>query len=917
MRTSSPRPRRRRTRALLAAGGVAASLTAAVAAAAPTAAASPGPTGRSAKHVVLIDWDGFDPSFLEMADTPNLDALAARGSLTIGSSTFQTVSNPARASMSTGAWPDIHDNAAYYFDQTTNKAKGQERYLGAETIAEALADAGRTVASVQWYMVQDHGTAYGDPEHLYVQPGGDFGERVDVAIDILNQRPVDSGGTPVTVPAIPDLLAVYSSDLDSLAHGEGAESTNIGPLLEEMDADLGRLVQATNDVGIFGETAFILTSDHGMTSWNQTLLPQVLDAVSAAGYVPEVVTPGRSPAPGTEVVIVPNAVRYGDITLRGAAATDEGRQDVVAALESLAPTYVSQVLDDGDLDAMRASDKLGDLIAEAQPPYGFALSEPPEGEWRGSHGSTAELDVPFLVSGAGFRRGIAPEDPSLIDVAPTIAALLDIDPPDDAQGRVLAEAMGPPSSPNADAASRGNGAGNRSGGRGGHDQDGDGAPLTVGRGREPSVLEFSTDQTGEALLDLTTAAPGADWGAVGAESGVVAVAVDDRPVTDLVVPSTDPLSRRVALGPVSAGSHRVSFAFDDAASSPAVDEVVIAEAAVEVVTPDDTRFLALRHAPVLLGRSIAVTNTEGAGTSYDGPLQNAVTDTPLLAWHETRSAATPGHRILEYSVVWSNEDGGTNSPALMARWGRTTDIEWIYRVEVDSAGNAVPGTAVYQGPAHATLPFDGTLEGEHPVLQTCTANNMVCDDITDARMRFFLAADATRPPDRAREVLMDTNPWTYPVMAAEMVREGRIESSSDPATPELGDPRAYLYVEVDKDTLPANLPTGPWVGMAVEVTLADGRTFRSDHSVPDWSIKRDVPAATTVELPAGTTADDVVAVTALRVPVGTDTGAAVQVTALNRGFLLDEDHGPGTSFIAWTGDAVLTADQPTAMLWQR
>jgi predicted AlkP superfamily pyrophosphatase or phosphodiesterase len=401
--------------------------------------------GRSPKHVVLVDWDGFDPAFLDRADTPNLDALAERGSLTMGSSTFQTVSNPARASMSTGAFPRTHDNAAYYFDPTSNKAKGQERYLAAETIAEALAEEGRTVASVQWYMVQNHGTAYGDPEHLYVQPGGDFGRRVDVAIDILNQRPVDSGGTEVTVREIPDLLAVYSSDLDGLAHREGAEGQNIGPLVAEMDADLGRLVQATKDVGIYGETAFILTSDHGMTSWNRTLIPQVLAAIEAAGYVPQIVTPGRSPAAATEVVIVPNAGRYGDITLRGRAATDQGRADVRAALESLSPTFISQVLDGRNLDAMRASDKLGDLIAEAQPPYGFALSEPPPGEWRASHGSTQELEVPFLVAGAGFRRGVAPEAPNVVDVAPTIAALLGISPPDHAEGRVLAEAMGPPS----------------------------------------------------------------------------------------------------------------------------------------------------------------------------------------------------------------------------------------------------------------------------------------------------------------------------------------------------------------------------------------------------------------------------------------------------------------------------------------
>jgi arylsulfatase A-like enzyme len=100
--------------------------------------------------VLLIDWDGFDPDFLGRVATPHLDALVERGSLTIGSSTFQTLSNPARASMSTGAYPDTHENAAFYLDPASNTATGQERNLEAETIAEALAEEGRTVAAVQW-----------------------------------------------------------------------------------------------------------------------------------------------------------------------------------------------------------------------------------------------------------------------------------------------------------------------------------------------------------------------------------------------------------------------------------------------------------------------------------------------------------------------------------------------------------------------------------------------------------------------------------------------------------------------------------------------------------------------------------------------------------------------------------------------
>ncbi|MFC4006893.1 alkaline phosphatase family protein [Nonomuraea purpurea] len=390
---------------------------------------------RRAKHVIVVDWDGFDPGYLGRVATPNLDRLAARGTLAIAEGTFHTVSNPCRASMSTGAYPEAHGNVAYVYDPVSGRAQGQSRFLAAETIAESLAAEGRTVASVQWYMVQDHGVRYGDPEHLYVQPGGGFGQRVDVAIDILNLRPVDSNGQSVTAAKIPDLLAVYSSDLDGLGHEEGPDSPGIAPLLAEHDRQLGRLVQATKDVGIHADTAFLLTGDHGMTAWNRTLIPQVVGAVEALGHTVEVVPSGSAPAPGVEVVIVPNAVRVGDITLRGGASEPRARDRIKAALRKL--PQISRVLDDRALRSLHAGDKLGDLVAEARPPWGFALAEPPAGQWRGSHGSLGEIKVPLLLSGAGIRPGIRPHRPRLIDVAPTIAALLGTRPPAQAQGRDL------------------------------------------------------------------------------------------------------------------------------------------------------------------------------------------------------------------------------------------------------------------------------------------------------------------------------------------------------------------------------------------------------------------------------------------------------------------------------------------------
>jgi hypothetical protein len=435
------------------------------------------------------------------------------------------------------------------------------------------------------------------------------------------------------------------------------------------------------------------------------------------------------------------------------------------------------------------------------------------------------------------------------------------------------------------------------------------APRTINlhRGGHARTFTFSAGHAGEALIGFTASAPGVSWAKKGAESAVVAIDVDGRHVTDLVVPSSDPTPRSLALGHVGRGRHKVTLRFAKG-SAPAARRVRLARPNVRMPAADQ---LVLRYAPVVVGRT---------GWPLGDPYQNATTDTPLIAWHETRPAATPGHQIIEYSVVWSNEDGGTDTPALMARWGRTTDIEWIYRVEVDAKGDRVDGTGVYQAPAHQTLKFTGKYEAGHPVLQTCTQNNNMCDFVTpNSPLRFMPDVTATRPADRTREYVMDRQPWTYRVMAQEMLREGKIENPSDPATTAVGDQRTYLYVEFAKTTGAAT-GTGSVPGVALGVRLKSdpSRLYRSDHDQPTWAIDRDGPVATTVELPAGTTASDVASVEAIRRPTGLgDDGAPATVTSINRGFFLDASYLPQPSFLSWKGSVTVTPQDPSRVLWRR
>jgi hypothetical protein len=397
---------------------------------------------------------------------------------------------------------------------------------------------------------------------------------------------------------------------------------------------------------------------------------------------------------------------------------------------------------------------------------------------------------------------------------------------------------------------------------------------------------------------------------------VVSAYVDGHYATDIVITSSGPVARQFALGRLGAGTHTLRLHYAARRSPSDAGVAKLEDIGVVTVSRTSPAYVATRFAPVLYGRDVA-----GLG----GRFQNNRTDTPLVAWHQVLPAARPGHSVIEYSVTWSNEDGGTPAPALMAQWGRTTDIEWIYRVEVNAKGGRVPGTGVFQSPDHGTKSFHGPYDGTHPLLQTCTNNNNVCDArqlkaLKQARdpMRFALSTRDVLATDQPREHEMDLHPWTYQVMGREMVREHKVtDPANDPSIAGLADQRHYLYLALDQ------APSDGTVGLAVDVVLKDDptTTYTSDHGGIGtlFAIHRSGAAATTVKLPTGTTAAGIQSISVRRVtpllPGGSDGGATVTVTALDRAFFLGGSYLPRASFAQGPVTATLTQAAPTAMIW--
>ena len=393
------------------------------------------------------------------------------------------------------------------------------------------------------------------------------------------------------------------------------------------------------------------------------------------------------------------------------------------------------------------------------------------------------------------------------------------------------------------------------------------APVVV------SQQTLKIKQMGEGILHLTAHASGCDWGKKGAESAVVTVTLDDTSRREVVLfDGYKPHTYDLLLGAVTVGNHRLKIAFRPDLSPPGARTAKVDRVTTEVVTSDNARYGAISHVPLLYGRD-----------------DNATSDTPLILTYESRDLGAGRRRFL-YTVIFSNEDGGTGNDlgSLVARWGRSTDIELVYDVMVGADGKTE--SATIQAAGHRVLPFGGSYEGTHPILRTSTTNNMVADT-GKSRFLFGLAPlRETFPAREPREALMDDAPWSHRIAAEEMVREGKWESAPDPNTIAASDIRNYLQV-----TYEAHVAEG--AKLAIQVRLKDGSVYLSDHGRESDAIGRSGQLRTTVELPPGIKGKDIVAIGFIRA----DSSSADAAVASLQAFLLDRTFRPQVPLIRWSG----------------
>jgi hypothetical protein len=207
--------------------------------------------------------------------------------------------------------------------------------------------------------------------------------------------------------------------------------------------------------------------------------------------------------------------------------------------------------------------------------------------------------------------------------------------------------------------------------------------------------------------------------------------------------------------------------------------------------------------------------------------------------------------IVRYTAIFTNEDGGTETAALMSRWGRATDIEWVFQLRLRN-GKIIEET--YQGIEHETKTFSGSrTNGNHPLLATASDNNNF-SDLASSVVRFAPLPTRARLESATRESVMDLQPQSYRVMTEELIRERRI-SDTPVNINTIADPREYLYIEASSEQ------KGAALAFDVKVT-SQTAVFSSDMGEARLRIDRSGNFRTAVRLPKGTSPSMVETVTA-------------------------------------------------------
>jgi len=373
--------------------------------------------------VYLVVVDGLGANVAGPEHMPRLAAVMRRSNASwlTATAVIPTLTNPNHASLLTGVHPEAHGiTGNRYGTGGAGRDLDDPSLLEMETLFTAIARQRPTFGTVAVLGKSKLRRLFA-PAPAQRGPGWSW-----------SPMPVDAYGDDVR--AMTEFRALVRAhrprfgllaigDVDRMGHRSGPRSAEYLEAIEHADVLIAGFLDDLRRDDRWERAVVLVTADHGFDA----MRPGTTGLIEARSL-------GRRGA-----VIVPDCrvahvyAGSGDPTAGEkrlqAIARRAKRHPGVAATYALSASAVAvPPPDDWHVRHPRA----GDLLLMARPGYGFVDGpSDPVRSFRGNHGASAERFVPLFVAGGhpALRKAPATVRPSSVDVAPTIARLLGLEPP--------------------------------------------------------------------------------------------------------------------------------------------------------------------------------------------------------------------------------------------------------------------------------------------------------------------------------------------------------------------------------------------------------------------------------------------------------------------------------------------------------
>lgn len=390
----------------------------------------------SPRTVVLMLFDGFPPAAVDAYSTPALDRMAREGIRSEIEPAFPTISLVNHVTISTGCWPARHGIVSNEFRDPERGVYDHQSdadwLLACEHLHQAAQRQGVTAAALDW--VGAYSKTRGQQARIVGpdKPRCASGNLVDGA-DAFRGDEITR--LLLQLPEVrPHLILAYFCGPDAAQHFDGLDTDATKRAVEQSDAIIEHTLQTIAKLPDRDRITVLVTTDHGMAPVDSVV--NVKRILGRLGIAATALSSGTTsflylddPATADEAQKKLSAYETFDVLRKGAL-----------------PDYAH--LGDGP--------RVGDLILSAKPPYFIEDLHrwPTWLHWLGDWGpdtipsrfSLVEThgyppDTPgmrgiFYAWGSGIAAGRTVEKVRAIDVHPTVAHLLGIEPGQPVDGQI-------------------------------------------------------------------------------------------------------------------------------------------------------------------------------------------------------------------------------------------------------------------------------------------------------------------------------------------------------------------------------------------------------------------------------------------------------------------------------------------------